>query len=89
VDTFESNVLLNLDDVFCVLRFGNEDKKKDSAFWEFLVFFCVRYPAAAFFFLVRERAIERASEHAMALFLPSLRCEFSLSLGMRWDEREE
>jgi hypothetical protein len=87
VDTFESNVLLNLDDVFCF--FGNEDKKKDSAFLGIFGFFCVRYPAAAFFFLVRDRAIERASEHAMALFLPSLICEFSLSLGMRWNEREE
>jgi hypothetical protein len=87
VDTFESNVLLNLDDVFCILEM--KIRKRIAHFWEFLVFFCVRYPAAAFFFLVRERAIERASEHAMALFLPSLICEFSLSLGMRWNERKE
>jgi hypothetical protein len=71
------------------LFFGNEDKKKDSAFLGIFGFFLCTIPSGGVFFLVRERAIERASEHAMALFLPSLICEFSLSLGMRWNEREE
>jgi hypothetical protein len=68
VDTFESNVLLNLDDVFCFLEM--KIRKRIAHFWEFLVFFVYDTQRRRFsFWSESERLSERVSMRWLYFYL--------------------